>query len=45
MLQIGCERKEKFSLKCKTERAANLGKLRNGKAGENFSPCPLRYYG
>lgn len=37
MLQTGCERKEKSSLKCKTERAANLGKLQNGKGGENCS--------
>ena len=39
MFQIGCERKEKSTLKCKTERAANLGKLQNGKAGENCSLC------
>lgn len=38
MLQIGCERKEKSSLKCKTGRAANLGKFQNGKVGENYSP-------
>lgn len=41
MFQIGCERKEKSSLKCKAEGAANLVKLQNGEAGENCSLRPL----
>lgn len=39
MLQIGCERRDKSSLKCKTERVANLGRLQNEKAGENCILC------